>query len=456
MSGDLGVLLGLVLIIALAMRGVNMLVASLLAASMVALTNGQPLFQAIYVDYATGMMSIAGKYLLLFLAGAVFGRVIEEGHAATKIALVLTEWLGKERVLWVTMLATTLLTYGGVGVFVIVFTIYPLCLGMMRRTNLPKRLFLGALLLGPGTFVTTALPGSPSVHNNLSATALGTGLSAGWGLGLFASAIMATLGMLYLEWARKRAIARGEGFDPSAEEAKSADVPPVDALPSAPRAFAPPLVVMAFILCPQVAARLLDAGEAAQGAVARLLRFTAQQPLAWTCVAMFAGSLAGLVLYRKLLTSPLSTLSRGAERCPLPLFNWAAVIGFGAVVKSTHVFQQFADTLIHADINPLVSMVVATNVFAGVVGSASGGLALFYDTLWPLYGDTGIPNTVVHRLVTIASGGLDSLPHSGALITTMTVMHLTHRQGYGMAFVITVVIPLTALVAVTALALLLY
>ncbi len=455
MWSDLGVLLGLALIITLALRGVNMLVASLLAAAVVAVTNGQSLFQALYEDYATGMMDIAGKYLLLFLAGAVFGRVIEEGHAATKIALVLTQWLGKQRVLWVTMLASSLLTYGGVSVFVIVFTMYPLCLGMMRRANLPKRLFLWALLLGPGTFVTTALPGSPSVHNNLSATALGTSLTAGWGLGLLASAVMAVLGMAYLEWGRRRAVARGEVFVPApAEPREEASVKPED-LPSAPRAFAPPLVVMLVILAPQVAERALN-GLSVDSLAGRWLRFAVDQPLAWTCVAMFTGTLAGLLLYRKLLSSPLATLSRGAERCPMPLFNWAAVIGFGAVVKSTHVFQQFSEALINAHINPLVSMVCATNVFAGVVGSASGGLALFYETLWPLYGETGIPHAVIHRLVTIASGGLDSLPHSGALITIMTVMHITHRQGYGTAFVITVVVPLVALAAVTATALLLY
>lgn len=456
MVGDLGVLIGLVLLIVLAMRGVNMLVASLLAAAVVAVTNGQSLYQALYVDYATTMMNMAGSYLLLFLAGAVFGRVIEEGHAATTIAHALTRWLGVNRLLWVTSVTTALLTYGGVSVFVIVFTMYPLCLAMMRRANLPKRLFLGAILLGPGTFVSTALPGSPSVHNNISATELGTSLSAGWGLGLTATAVMAGLGMLWLELARGRAIARGEGFVPMPEERDAGTHVKPEAMPSTPRAFAPLLVVVGVILLPQFIGGLMDDALLAGNPAGRLVLFARAQALPWTCVAMFAGALSGLVLFRGLITSPLATLSRGAERCPLPLFNWASVIGFGGVVQSTDVFGQFAEFAVNAPVPPIVSMVCATNIFAAIVGSASGGLALFYKTLWPLYEDPQLPLHVVHRLATIASGGLDSLPHSGALITTLTVMHMNHRQGYGTAFVITVVIPLIALAAVTTLAMVIY
>jgi H+/gluconate symporter-like permease len=38
----------------------------------------------------------------------------------------------------------------------------------------------------------------------------------------------------------------------------------------------------------------------------------------------------------------------------------------------------------------------------------------------------------------MASGGMDTLPHNGAVITLLTVTGLTHRQAYKDVFVITI------------------
>jgi H+/gluconate symporter-like permease len=39
----------------------------------------------------------------------------------------------------------------------------------------------------------------------------------------------------------------------------------------------------------------------------------------------------------------------------------------------------------------------------------------------------------------MASGGMDTLPHNGAVITLLAVTGLTHRQSYGDIFAITCV-----------------
>jgi H+/gluconate symporter-like permease len=456
MVSNLGVLLALGLLIGLALRGVNIILASVFAAALVAVTNGRSLDQGLMTDFAGGMMGFAGKYYMLFLAGAVLGRVIEESHAATSIARALTRWLGEQRLLWVIVGASAVLTYGGVSVFVIVFTVYPLAFHLAQGAGLPKRLLASAFLLGAATFATTALPGAPSIHNAISATALDTTLTAGWGLGLVASAAMLALGMAYLTVAWRNARQRGERFVPMAGEEALETVPEPSATPSAPRAFAPLAIVLAAILTPQWLLPALDRALIAPVPLSRLTAYATNHTLAWTCAALACGAAGGLIWLRRFLPAPLTTLSRGAERSVLPLFNTAAVIGFGAVVKETPIFGNFAQLMVNTKMPPIVSMAAATNVFAGITGSASGGLAIFFDTLAPLYPDFEAPRAVVHRLVTIASGGLDSLPHSGALITMLTVMHLTHRQAYKDAFVITVLVPLAALALVTALALAIY
>ena len=48
-----------------------------------------------------------------------------------------------------------------------------------------------------------------------------------------------------------------------------------------------------------------------------------------------------------------------------------------------------------------------------------------------------IPLEVLHRVASMASGGMDTLPHNGAVITLLAVTGLTHREAYKDIFVIT-------------------
>ncbi len=54
----------------------------------------------------------------------------------------------------------------------------------------------------------------------------------------------------------------------------------------------------------------------------------------------------------------------------------------------------------------------------------------------------------MHRVATIAAGGMDTLPHSGAVITLLAICGLTHRQSYPNIAMVTIVVPMFTLVAV--------
>lgn len=43
----------------------------------------------------------------------------------------------------------------------------------------------------------------------------------------------------------------------------------------------------------------------------------------------------------------------------------------------------------------------------------------------------------------MASGGMDTLPHNGAVITLLAITGLTHRQSYGDIFVLTILKTIT-------------
>ena len=50
-----------------------------------------------------------------------------------------------------------------------------------------------------------------------------------------------------------------------------------------------------------------------------------------------------------------------------------------------------------------------------------------------------IPLEVLHRVASMASGGMDTLPHNGAVITLLAVTGLTHKDAYKDIFVITLI-----------------
>ena len=451
--GTLGVLFGLATLIVAALRGVNILIVSLIAAGIVAVSNGQSWAEAFTVHYTGAMMGFAGAFFILFLTGAIFGRVMADSGAAQSIGLTLRQLFGDERALLIIVLASAGLTYGGVNVFIVVFALYPLGLGIVARANLPKRLLVAATGLGAATFTMTALPASPSIQNNISANTLGTPLTAQPVLGIIAAIIMFGLGMAYLNWQTRVARTRGEGFVPSAADALGDDNPEPRTLPGWQQALIPLGLVVACIVAPRLLiGTVADIGEPRSN-YDSLLAFTAQQPLLWTGLALVVGILSALVLLRRFLPNVRETLSCGAESSALPLLNTAAVIGFGGVVRQTAVFDAFANAILSSDLPPLVSATLSVNVMAGIVGSASGGLQIWMSSFAQEYLRAGIDPEVLHRVATVASGGLDSLPHCGGVITMFTVMGVTHRQAYKDFAAVTVVTPVLAAAVIVALVL---
>jgi len=457
MIGNIGVFVGLGLLIVLALRGVNIIIASVLSAMVVAVSNSDSVAQVLTGHYVPGMMDFAGKYFMLFLTGAVFGGVMGESKAAASIAAALSKRFGDDRALLIILAACSILTYGGVNTFIVVFTLYPLGLNLLRSANLPKRLFVCAQAIGSGTFTMTALPGTPSIHNNIAAEELGTSLVAAPWLGILGAIIMAVLGVAYLEWQRKVALRRDEGFVPGPHdvfpetEEEAADMPPWL------RSSVPLLAVLATILIPLSLGRLMQLPDEASGdttsAFKSLLMFARDEPSMWTCIALVVGTVLALLLFKPHVTSARDTLSRGAAASALPLLNTAAVIGFGAVVRTTAVFDTFADLMLHSRFPPLVSAVISINVVSGIVASASGGLGIWMSSLAEHYLEAGIPPEVLHRVVTMGAGGLDTLPHCGAVITTFTIVGVTHREAYRDLAAVTVVVPIIAVIVVLAAAL---
>jgi H+/gluconate symporter-like permease len=210
--GIVGIVLSLVLLMALAYRGVSVLILAPLMALLAVLSSpGTP----VLASYTQVFMPALGGFVIaffpLFLLGAVFGKLMEASGAALVIARAIVDRLGQRRAILAIVLACAVLTYGGVSLFVVAFAVYPIAAALFRQAEVPKRLIPGAIALGAFTFTMTALPGTPAIQNAIPMPFFGTTPFAAPGLGLIGGMIMLVFGVWWLSYRAAVAARAGEG-----------------------------------------------------------------------------------------------------------------------------------------------------------------------------------------------------------------------------------------------------
>lgn len=103
-------------------------------------------------------------------------------------------------------------------------------------------------------------------------------------------------------------------------------------------------------------------------------------------------------------------------------------------MKMVPGFTVLKSAMINMPGSVLFSEAVAVNVLSGAVGSGSGGMSIALETMGPLYlskaAEVGMNPEWLHRIASIASGGLGTLPHNGAVITLLAVCNCKHKESY--------------------------
>lgn len=421
----LGIILGLALLMFLAYRGMSIIWIAPICAGVVAAFGGLDLLTAYTDSYMTGFVGFTKSWFPVFMLGAIFGKVMDDSGAARAVAHWIIAKIGKKQAILAVVLGCAVLTYGGVSLFVVVFAMYPLALALFREANLSRALIPGAIALGSFTFTMTAIPGSPQIQNLIPMKYFGTTPMAAPIMGSVAAVIMLVVGMLWMRYSEKKRTAKGELYTELANAVQEID------LASLPNPLISALPLLAVIL---------------------LLNFL-KLNIIW-CLG--AGILLAIALNFKKLKHPLKTLNDGASGAVLAIINTSAAVGFGAVVRAVPGFQELTSMVLGIGGNPLISEAVAVNILAGATGSASGGMGIALEALGKQYmelaASTGIPAAAFHRVASIASGGLDTLPHNGAVLTLLAVTSMTHKTSYKDIFMVGSAIPILALIVAIILA----
>ncbi|HET6432182.1 GntP family permease [Dyella sp.] len=403
-----------------------------------------PIFTGLFMEKMVGFLKL---YFPVFMLGALFGKLIELSGFSKAIVAATIGLVGRSRAMLSIVLVCALLTYGGVSLFVVVFAVYPFAAELFRASDIPKRLIPGTIALGAFTFTMDSLPGTPQIQNIIPTAFFGTtGWAAPW-LGTIGAVFILVMGLSYLEWRRRKAAWAGEGYG---DNLLNEPAPFEHGKLAHPLLAVLPLVLVGVVnkvltdLIPRLYGASSSFVPAVIGEPAPVVQETAKIAAIWAVEgALLVGILCVLFSAWRPVTQRFAEGSRLAVGgALLASMNTASEYGFGAVIAALPGFKWVADGL-RAIPHPLVNEAVSVTALAGITGSASGGMSIalgaMADTFIRNAQAAGIPMEVLHRVAAMASGGMDTLPHNGAVITLLAVTGLTHRQSYKDIFAITVI-----------------
>ncbi|WP_416260307.1 GntP family permease [Gibbsiella quercinecans] len=438
-------LLALVMLMLVAYRGYSVILfAPVAALGAVLLTHPSavaPMFTDVFMEKFVGFVKL---YFPVFLLGAVFGKLIELSGFSRAIVSAITRLLGKNQAMTVIILVCGLLTYGGVSLFVVVFAVYPFAAEMFRQGNIPKRLMPATIALGAFTFTMDALPGSPQIQNIIPTTFYGTTSWAAPWLGILGSLFVVGGGLLYLDLARRRAQRSGEGYGTTL---RNEPATPEDILLIHPMIALLPLVVVGVmnLIFTHALPHWYGATYeiALPGLKSPIQSDVTKMVAIWAVLAaLLCGIFTIFIFAWRTVANKLAEGSKAAvSGAMLAALNTASEYGFGGVIAALPGFVAVAEAL-KAIPNPLLNQAITINLLSGITGSSSGGmsiaLAAMSDQFVAAAHTAHIPLEVMHRVASMAAGGMDTLPHNGAIITLLAVTGLTHREAYKPIFGITI------------------
>ncbi|QAT49095.1 GntP family permease [Caproiciproducens sp. NJN-50] len=414
----IGMLIALICLALLVMKGYNIYVIAISMSLLVAITGGIGLYSALKENYMTGFVGFVKSNFLIFLAGALMGKVYEITGGAKAVARAMVRLFGTQNAPLAVVLATGILTYGGISGFVVCFSVFPIALEIYRAADIPRRFTPGTIIYGCCTFSAIA-PGNPQVGQVVLVNALGTTLMSGAVIGFVATGVTLLIGILWLNAMVKKAKANGEHF-----MAKPMDNFQDDAvLPNAWLALFPLILTL----------------------VAINIKINGSSLVPVEYGVALGAALAFLVM-RKYRTDSLPIMQHvgdGVKNSITAVCNTSSVVGFGSVVKAAVGFPAVISAMTSMPGPDLIAVALATTVIAGVCGSGSGGLGIAAPILAPIYTARGVTLAELHRTMLVASSGLDTLPHNGFVVTVINgVANETHKDAYMPVFWLTVVIPL--------------
>ena len=428
----IGILVSLGLIMWLAYKGVNLLIVGPLCSLICLLFayGSLDITKGMLDSYSAGFGNYAKSFFIMFALGSLFGRLTSDTGTGKIIALKLATALEKINVktraarisltILLISLITTILCLGGVSSFVVIFTMVGIMKPLFEAQDIPWHTSLCGITIGSQVFTATMIPGSPAIQNLIPMKILGTTATAAPMLALASAGVSIIFCVIYVLYVARKAEKEDERFMPTGTVISQTLKSDIDIKEGESITWSQFLMALTPSIILLIALNGFNVKPEA---------------------ALFIGIIVNIVLYWNKIANLGTTLGEGAFAGGRTLLGVCAVVGFGNVVKIVPGYTFVVSMLDSIPGPPVVQLVIATNLIAGVTGSASGGLAIALETFAQRYLAMGISPEVIHRVSAMACYGLDSLPHNGSVINMINTAGLTHQNSYKHFLWCTVIIP---------------
>lgn len=351
---------------------------------------------------------------------------------AESIANVITEKLGVKRVILSITVLSTVFVYVGVSGFVVLFVLAPIATVMMKQAGYPYRMIPGIIFIG--ATCSAMIPYAINITNIMPAQYLGTSMGSAPILGWIAFIVSIAVGYFYMvHAAKKAAIKEGTVVDASQ---------PVKIEPS--RDDLPPFGIA---LIPFVLSVVL---------VLLFSNVTDMNTNAVVVLSLFIGSAVIVLLCFKQLKGVTKVIGKGVDNGIGATIMAAAILGFSGVLQSCPGFQGVIDFVLGLKMNPYITEFIGLNVLAGIMGSGTSAIAMFFEHLSSGLIANGADPGALHRLAPACATGMNTLPNAGGMVAQLRWMNLSLAESYWYVFVTSVLAPMIGSAVAVVAAIILY
>ena len=427
----IGLLVAAVVFIVVIWKGLDVFTSTILVSFIIILTSWMQWWDAL-TAYVDGYIGFIGNNLFVLVIGAVFGELMGSSGCAESIANVITEKLGVKRVILSITVLSTVFVYVGVSGFVVLFVLAPIATVMMKQAGYPYRMIPGIIFIG--ATCSAMIPYAINITNIMPAQYLGTSMGSAPILGWIAFIVSIAVGYFYMvHAAKKAAIKEGTVVDASQPvkiEPSRDDLPPFG------------IALIPFVL--PVALVLLFSNV------------TDMNTNAVVVLSLFIGSAVIVLLCFKQLKGVTKVIGKGVDNGIGATIMAAAILGFSGVLQSCPGFQGVIDFVLGLKMNPYITEFIGLNVLAGIMGSGTSAIAMFFEHLSSGLIANGADPGALHRLAPACATGMNTLPNAGGMVAQLRWMNLSLAESYWYVFVTSVLAPMIGSAVAVVAAIILY
>lgn len=417
----IGLLLTFILLIFLIFRGWNIWIISIISTLFLALTNSLNIEEVIFETYSSFFKNFVGNWFLLFILSSIFGKIMEKSGASVIIAKSLASKIEEKRAILIILIITFILSYGGINIFVIVFSVYPICLFLFSKLNIPKEVCPGLILAIPASITMVVFPGTPSIQNTIPTKYFGTTIYSAPLIGILTSIFIFFCDYYFYSYVIKKLKKTDKKFILDEGE-KLENIERKNTKLEIILAYTPLLTLLVINYC--------------------LINIFAMKSSNFAlCIGISISIILSIVIFRKNLNIK-KDLEIGIKNGIEALFTTASIISFGGVVSKTTAFKNIIDWTIKIKASPLTSMFIVINIICMVTASSVGGLTIYLENFSLELLKTEIPVEILHRMSAIASSGLDAMPFASGIIVVNTIAKTKLKDTYKYIFVSQCIVPM--------------